>query len=66
MKGVSAGVRVGILAILVVVGGYAVWKSLRSNPAGASNYELWAKFRDASGMPVGSKVIGSFPPNASL
>ena len=57
MKNVSAGVRVGILAILVVAGGYAVWKSLRSNPAGSSNYELWAKFRDASGMPVGSKVV---------
>jgi phospholipid/cholesterol/gamma-HCH transport system substrate-binding protein len=57
MKGVSAGVRVGILVILVVAGGYVVWKSLRSNPAGSSSYDLWAKFKDASGMPVGSKVV---------
>jgi phospholipid/cholesterol/gamma-HCH transport system substrate-binding protein len=57
VKNISAGVRVGILAILMLVGGYAVWKSLRSNPAGESSYDLWAKFRDASGMPLGSKVV---------
>lgn len=57
MKGVSAGVRVGILAIVMAIGSYGVWKSLRVNPAGSSSYQLWAKFRDASGLPVGSKVV---------
>ena len=46
-----------LFAILVIAGAYAVWKSLRSNPAGSSNYILWAKFRDASGLPIGSKVV---------
>ena len=57
MKAVSAGVRVGILFLLVSVGGYLVWKNLGRNPAGSDNYTLIAKFRDASGLPKGSKVV---------
>ena len=57
MKSVSAGVRVAILFILVAVGGYLVWKNLGQNPAGKDNYTLYAKFRDASGLPKGTKVV---------
>jgi len=57
VKSVSAGVRVAILFLLVSVGGYLVWKNLGQNPAGSSNYTLVAKFRDASGLPKGSKVV---------
>ncbi len=57
MKGVSAGIRVAILFLLVSVGGYLVWKNLGQNPAGSNNYTLIAKFRDASGLPKGSKVV---------
>jgi phospholipid/cholesterol/gamma-HCH transport system substrate-binding protein len=53
----SSGVRVAILFLLVVIGGYLVWKNLGQNPAGANNYTLFAKFRDASGLPKGSKVV---------
>jgi len=57
MKGLSAGVKVGILVIAAVIGIYVLWKSLGKNPAGGDNYLLWARFRDASGLPVGSKVV---------
>jgi phospholipid/cholesterol/gamma-HCH transport system substrate-binding protein len=57
MKSVSAGVRVAILFLMVAVGAYLVWKNLGQNPAGSSNYTLYAKFRDASGLPKGSKVV---------
>ena len=57
MKSVSAGVRVAILFLLVLVGGYLVWKNLGQNPAGKDNYTLYAKFRDASGLPKGTKVV---------
>jgi phospholipid/cholesterol/gamma-HCH transport system substrate-binding protein len=57
MKSVSAGVRVAILFLLLAIGGYLVWKNLGQNPAGKDNYTLFAKFRDASGLPKGSKVV---------
>ncbi len=57
MKAVSAGVRVAILFLLLAVGGYLVWKNLGQDPAGKDNYYLAARFRDAAGLPVGSKVV---------
>jgi phospholipid/cholesterol/gamma-HCH transport system substrate-binding protein len=57
VKGVSAGIRVAILFLLLAIGGYLVWKNLGQDPAGADNYTLYAKFRDASGLPKGSKVV---------
>ena len=57
MKSVSAGVRVAILFLLLAVGAYIVWKNLGQNPAGDSNQILLARFRDASGLPKGSKVV---------
>ncbi|HEU0037060.1 MAG TPA: MlaD family protein [Kofleriaceae bacterium] len=56
-KTVSSGTRVAILFLLVAIGGYLVWKNLGQNPAGSDNYTLIAKFRDASGLPKGSKVV---------
>lgn len=57
MKAVSAGVRVAILFLLLVIGAYLVWSNLGQDPAGANHYKLFAKFRDASGLPKGSKVV---------
>ncbi len=57
MKSVSAGVRVAILFLLMAVGGYLVWKNLGQNPAGNDTQTLFAMFRDASGLPKGSKVV---------
>ena len=57
MKGVSSGVKVAILFLLVTIGGYMVWKNLGQDPAGADNYTLYAEFKDASGLPTGSKVV---------
>ncbi|HEY4241440.1 MAG TPA: MlaD family protein [Kofleriaceae bacterium] len=57
MKSISAGVRVAVLFLLMSIGGYLVWKNLGQDPAGAKNYTLFAKFRDASGLPKGTKVV---------
>lgn len=57
MKAVSSGVRVAILFLLVTIGGYLVWKNLGQDPAGSNNYTLYTHFRDASGLPKGSKVV---------
>lgn len=57
MKGISAGVRVAILFLLVSLGGYVVWKNLGQSASGSDSYELIARFRDASGLPKGSKVV---------
>ncbi len=57
MKSVTAGVKVALLFLLVTGGGYVVWKNLSSDATGGSGYPLYARFRDASGLPVGSKVV---------
>jgi phospholipid/cholesterol/gamma-HCH transport system substrate-binding protein len=57
VKAVSSGIRVAILFLLLFIGGYLVWKNVGQDPAGADNYVLIAKFRDASGLPKGSKVV---------
>ncbi|MCA9677950.1 MAG: MCE family protein [Myxococcales bacterium] len=57
MKAVSAGVKVGILFLLAAIGVYGVWKSIGTSPAGDSSFRLWGQFHDASGLPVGSKVV---------
>ncbi len=57
MKSISSAVRVAILFLLLTVGGYLVWKNLGQDPAGKHSYMLFAKFRDASGLPKGSKVV---------
>jgi phospholipid/cholesterol/gamma-HCH transport system substrate-binding protein len=57
VKSISSGVRVAVLFLLLLIGGYLVWKNLGQDPAGSDNYTLFAKFRDASGLPKGSKVV---------
>ncbi|HEX4455776.1 MAG TPA: MlaD family protein, partial [Kofleriaceae bacterium] len=57
MKGLSAGVRVAVLFLLLAVGTYIVWKNLGQNPAGKNNQILFARFKDASGLPKKSKVV---------
>src|SRR5262245_36513524 len=57
MKSLSTSIRVGVLFVLLATGSYLVWKNLGQNPAGKDNYTLFAKFRDASGLPKGSKVV---------
>src|SRR6188508_2683253 len=57
MKRLSGAVKVGILFILLVVGAYLVWKTIGVTPSGSSECSYWAKFSDASGMPLGSRVV---------
>ena len=58
MKSVSAGVRVAILFLLL--GDRRATSCGRTSariPRAQNNYTLFAKFRDASGLPKGSKVV---------
>src|SRR5262245_48131712 len=57
MKRLSGAVKVGILFTLLVGGAYAVWQTIGQTPSGASKFELWARFADASGLPKGSRVV---------
>ncbi len=57
MKALSAGVKVGVLFLATAIGLYLVWKTLGQDPAGDSSRSHWAQFKDASGLPVGSKVV---------
>src|SRR5258706_10413091 len=57
MKSLSAGVRVAVLFVLLAVAAYIIWKNLGQNPAGSEHQQLFARFRDASGLPKGSKVV---------
>ncbi|MCG8425247.1 MAG: MlaD family protein [Proteobacteria bacterium] len=57
MNWLSHGVKVGLLAMLLVGGGYVVWSGIGTTASGSKNYTLSAKFRDASGLPVGSAVM---------
>jgi len=57
VKYLSSGVKVGILSLLVVIGTYATWKTIGSTASGEHNYDVWAKFKDASGLPRGSGVV---------
>ncbi|HEY5925753.1 MAG TPA: MlaD family protein, partial [Kofleriaceae bacterium] len=56
MKNLSAGVRVGILFMMLAVGAYLVWKNLGEDDA-AGGQEFFVRMRDASGLPKGSKVV---------
>ena len=57
MRRLSSTIKVGIITLLLVAGGYAVWKTIGQTPSGASECSIWANFSDASGLPLGSKVV---------
>jgi len=56
MRGLSAGVRVGILFMLLAVGAYVVWKNLGGDDETVGQ-EFFVRIKDASGLPRGSKVV---------
>jgi phospholipid/cholesterol/gamma-HCH transport system substrate-binding protein len=51
---------------MLAIGGYVVWKSLGKDTGGKDSYVLFAKFRDASGLPVGAKVQVAGIPNGEV
>jgi ABC-type transporter Mla subunit MlaD len=56
VRGLSAGVRVGILFVLLAVGAYLVWKNLGSTEE-EGGQQFFVRMRDASNLPKGSKVV---------
>lgn len=57
MKGLSAGLKVGILTLIVAVLGFTMWKSISEKMSGGEGYALWAPFRDAQGLASKSRVV---------
>ncbi|GAB4527012.1 MAG: hypothetical protein Tsb0020_44620 [Haliangiales bacterium] len=57
MKHLSNGVKVGILFLVMGAGGYGVWKAIGTETGGSEMIPIWAKLKDASGLPVGSRVM---------
>lgn len=54
---IASVVKVAILVVLVVAGGYAVYRTVGERPAGSSSFQVFADFSDASGLPKGSAVL---------
>jgi phospholipid/cholesterol/gamma-HCH transport system substrate-binding protein len=57
VKGISAGVRVAILFVLLAIAGYVVWKTLSRSAGGDGAQKFFALFRDAVGLPKSGKVV---------
>lgn len=57
MKGLGAGLRVGVLVLLVAVLGFWFWKSVSERAAGVGGYHVWGKFRNAAGLSSKSRVV---------
>jgi phospholipid/cholesterol/gamma-HCH transport system substrate-binding protein len=57
VKHLSQGVKVGILVLVMVVASYATWKTVGEQASGDSSFSLFTRFRDASGLPAGSRVV---------
>lgn len=56
MKGSGAAVKVGITAILIAVIGYSAFKFVNKGLQTESGYQVWALFKDASGLVDKSRV----------
>lgn len=57
MKGLGAGLRVGILVLIVTILGFLTYKQISERAAGTNGVPYWAKFRDASGLSDKSRVV---------
>jgi phospholipid/cholesterol/gamma-HCH transport system substrate-binding protein len=57
MKGLGSAIKVGLVVLIVVIGGYATFKSVSEQASGSEGYTLWGKFRDASGLVDKSRVV---------
>ena len=57
MKGLSSTIKVGTLFLILIVGGYGIWKTIGQRPSGESSFALVGYLSDAAGLPVGSDVV---------
>ena len=57
MKGLSAGLKVGVLTLIVAILGFSMWKQIGEQASGEDGYALWARFRDAQGLASKSRVV---------
>jgi phospholipid/cholesterol/gamma-HCH transport system substrate-binding protein len=57
MKGLSAGIKVGVVILIVALISYGLFKSVSEQASGSDGFHLWAKFHDASGLVDKSRVV---------
>src|SRR4026209_2507165 len=57
MKHVSAGIKLGILILVVSVFAYVIYKQGGGSASGAEGYKLYADFDCASGLAGRSRVV---------
>ncbi|HEX2573834.1 MAG TPA: MlaD family protein [Polyangia bacterium] len=56
MKGTTAGLKVGATVLLILVLGFFVFRFVAKGLGGDRGYEVWALFRDATGLVEKSRV----------
>ena len=56
MKGATAGIKVGITAIIIAIIGYSGFRFVAKGIAGDQGYEVYALFHDATGLVDKSRV----------
>ncbi len=57
MKSLGAGLKVGILTLIVAIFGFSMWKQIGERASGDGGYTLWARFKDAQGLASKSRVV---------
>jgi phospholipid/cholesterol/gamma-HCH transport system substrate-binding protein len=57
MKGLGAGLKVGLLTLFVAVTGYSLWKAVAEHASGTNGRPLVARFHDAAGLASKSRVV---------
>lgn len=57
MKEAGSAIKVGVLVLAALFGSYATYKGLGKDSVGAGSVPYTARLKDASGIPIGSKVM---------
>ena len=65
MKEAGSAIRVGVLVLAALAGSYATYKGLGKDAVGAGSVPYTARLKDASGIPIGSKVMVAGLPGGS-
>ena len=65
MKGISTGIKIGILVLVGFIVAYGAYKTF-SDVGGEGGMELWAHFKDAQGLAQKSRVVIAGLPVGSI
>lgn len=57
MKGLGAGLKVGLLTLIVSITGFALWKGVSEKASGDDGVAIVARFKNAAGLAGKSRVV---------